>query len=102
MFNQMKQLYEMQKKAKEIQKQLENIKIEKSNFSNSLTVKVNGAQKMESLTIDSSYLNEAKKADLEKSIVKLVNDALEDAQKQSATQAAAMMKGLQGLGIPGL
>ena len=44
-FNQMKQIYEMQKKAKELQRQLETIKVEKSNTSRSLTVVVNGAQK---------------------------------------------------------
>jgi|GEM_PF-433597 len=102
MFNQMKQLYEMQKKAKELQRQLENIKIEKSNFSKTLSVKANGAQRLESLTIDTGYLASDKKADLEKSLVKLINDALEDSQKQTATQAASLMKDFKGLNIPGL
>jgi len=100
MFNQMKQLYEMQKKAKEIQRQLEGIKIEKTN--KNLTAKVNATQKVESLTIDSSYLTPDKKNDLEQTLVKLINEALEEAQKKSASQAAEMMKGLQGLNIPGL
>jgi DNA-binding protein YbaB len=102
MFNQMKQLYEMQKKAKELQRQLENIKVEKNNFSKTLTVSANGAQRIENLTIDTGYFSPEKKSDLEKSLVKLINDALEDAQKQSAMQAAALMKDFKGLNIPGL
>jgi len=102
MFDQMKQLYEMQKKAKELQRQLENIKVEKNNFSKTLSVKANGAQRLESLTIDSGYLTPDKKSDLEKSLVKLINDTLEDTQKQSASQAAALMKDFKGLNIPGM
>jgi DNA-binding protein YbaB len=101
MFNQMKQLYEMQKKAKELQRQLESIKVEKNNFSKTLAVKANGAQRIEAITIDTSYLAVDKKSDLEKSLLKVINEALEDSQKQSATQAAALMKDFKGLNIPG-
>lgn len=102
MFNQMKQLYEMKKKADELKRQLEAIKVEKTNFSKTLTVKANGAQRVESITIDTGYFSPDKKSDLEKSLMKLVNDALEESQKQSATQAAALMKDFKGLNIPGL
>ncbi len=102
MYNQMKQLYDMQKKAKELQRQLESIKIEKKNSSASLAVKVNGAQKLEGIEIDPSWLSMDKKAALETSLTSLINDAFEDAQKQSASQAAELMKGLKGMGIPGL
>ncbi len=102
MLNQMKQIYEMQKKAKELQRQLENIKVEKSNASGSLTARVNGAQKIESISVDASWLTADKKAALESALVEVVNGALENAQKQSASQAAALMKDLKGLGIPGL
>ena len=102
MFNQMKQLYDMQKKAKELQRQLEAIKVEKSNASRSLSVTVNGAQKVESIQMDPSWLSPDKKTALESSLAQLINDAFEAAQKQSAAQAAALMKDLKGLGIPGL
>src|SRR5690348_12540410 len=102
MLNQMKQIYEMQKKAKELQRQLESVKVEKSNTSRSLTVRVNGAQKLESIQMDPAWLAADKKAALETSLVQLVNDAFEEAQKKSASQAAALMKDLKGLGIPGL
>jgi len=102
MLNQMKQLYEMQKKAKELQRQLEAIKVEKYNASRSLSVIVNGAQKVESVQIDPSWLSPDKKAALESALAEILNQAQEAAQKQSAAQAAALMKDLRGLGIPGL
>ena len=102
MFNQMKQLYDMQKKAKELQRQLAAIKIEKSNASRSLAVEVNGAQKVESIQIDPSWFSPDKKAALESSLAELINEAFEAAQKQSAAQAATLMKDLKGLGLPGL
>ncbi len=102
MLNQMKQIYEMQKKAKELQQKLETIKVEKSNSSGSLSVRVNGAQKLERVHIDAEWLSVDKKEALETSLVQLINDAFEDAQKQSASQAASLMQGLKGLGIPGL
>jgi DNA-binding protein YbaB len=101
MFNQMKQLYDMQKKAKELQRQLEAIKIEKATSNRSLVVSVNGAQKIESIQIDPTWLVPNKKSELEGSLVKLINESFEAAQKQSATQAAALMKDLKGLGLPG-
>jgi DNA-binding YbaB/EbfC family protein len=102
MFNQMKQLYDMQKKAKELQRQLQLIKVEKSNTSRSLTVAVNGAQKVETIHIDPSWLAADKKAALESALAQLINEAFEAAQQQSASQAATLMKDLKGLGIPGL
>jgi DNA-binding protein YbaB len=102
MFNQMKQMYEMKKKFEEVQKQLAQVKVEKSNFSKTLSVKANGTQKLESLSIDANYLSADKKADLENALVKLINEALEDAQKSSAQQAASLMQNLKGLNIPGM
>ena len=102
MLNQMKQLYEMQKKAKDLQRQLELIKVEKSNTSGTLKVRVNGAQKLESIHCDPVWLAADKQSALQSALVDLINGAFEDAQKQSASQAAALMKDLKGLGIPGL
>jgi DNA-binding YbaB/EbfC family protein len=96
MFNQMKQLQEMQKKAKELQKQLEAIKHEKSNSSRTLKVTVNGAQKVESMQIESSWFVPEKKAALETSLCQLINDAFFEIQKQTASQAATLMKDLKG------
>jgi|SRR6185437_15528160 len=101
MLNQMKQLYEMQKKAKDLQKQLESVKIEKNNSSRSLAIRVNGAQRVESLRIDPSWFAAEKQNALETSLAQLINDAFEEIQKKTAAQAAGLMKELKGLNIPG-
>src|ERR1035438_2473739 len=102
MFDKMKQLYDMQKKAREVQKQLESIKVNKTNRDKTLTVTVNGAQKVESLMIDTSWLSADNKNALEKGLCDLINDGFGEIQKQTAAQAATLMKDLKGLNIPGL
>ena len=102
MFNQMRQLQEMQKKAKELQRQLEAIKMEKTNSSRTLSVTVNGAQHVESIRIEPSWFTLEKKTALETALASLINDAFAETQKQTATQAAALMKDLKGMNIPGL
>lgn len=102
MFNQMKQLMEMKKKAEELQKQLAAMKVERSNSSGTLRVTVNGAQQVETITLDPVWMGVDKKDALEKSLVTTLNDALNEAQKKSAAQAASLMQGLKGLNIPGL
>src|SRR5690242_12567089 len=102
MFNQMKQLQEMQKKAKELQKQLEAIKQERTNSSRSLAVTVNGSQRVEALRIDASWFTPEKKAALESSLAQLINEAFDEIQSKTARQAASLMKDFKGMNIPGL
>jgi DNA-binding YbaB/EbfC family protein len=102
MFNQMKQLYDMQKKAKNLQKQLEAIHAEKSNSSGTLTAVVNGGHSIVSLKIDPSWLAADKQEALQTLLVDVINDAFEEVQKKTATQTASLMKELQGFKIPGM
>jgi DNA-binding YbaB/EbfC family protein len=102
MFNQMRQMKEMQKKASELQKQLEAIKVAKSNSSKTLTVTVNGAQRIDSIRIEPTWFVPEKKAALEASLVQMINEAFGEIQKQTASQAAALMKDLKNFNIPGL
>jgi nucleoid-associated protein EbfC len=97
MLDKMKQLYEMQRKAQELKKQMENVRIEKT--SGGLKVVVNGLQSVETVSIDPSLLTPDKKSTLESGLAELINDAMSEIQKQTAAQAAGMMKGLN---IPGL
>lgn len=102
MFDKMKQLYDMQKKARALQQQLEAIKIGKTNKNGTLKVALNGSQKMEAVTIDPSWLAPDKKSELESALCQLINEGLAEVQKSTATQAAELMKELKGLNIPGL
>ncbi len=96
MFDKMKQLYELQKKAKEMQKKLEEITVEES--SGGIKIKLNGLMRVESLEIDPSYFTPDKKEKLESSLRKLFSDAVESAQKKSASFSQDLLKGLS---LPG-
>ncbi len=102
MFDKMKQLYDMQKKARALQEQLEGIKVEKASKDGTLTLRMNGTQKVETITIDPSWLTADRKAKLETTLCQLINDGMTDIQKTTAAQAAELMKDLKGLNIPGL
>jgi DNA-binding YbaB/EbfC family protein len=101
MFDQMKQLYELQKKAKEAQKTLDALKCQKTSKDGKIQVTLNGNFKVESLSIDSSLLNPDQKSHIEKTLADLITDAAQDVQKQAASQAMGMMKGMN-LKIPGM
>jgi DNA-binding protein YbaB len=92
MFDKMKQMYELQKKAKELQKKLEGIKIEQSEGGVKLVI--NGIFKVESLDIDASLLSPELKGKLETILRKLFTEAVQEAQKRSAVQSQELLKGL--------
>ncbi len=99
MFDKMKQLYDMQKKAKDLQKQMEALRVEKTSRDGLIKVIVNGTNKIESVSIDPSYLSANRQQDLERAVKDLINDAFAQIHEQTAAQAAQLMKGLN---IPGL
>ena len=88
----MKELYELQKKAREIQKKLENIKVEQSE--NGIKIKINGVFKVESLEIEPSLFSPEKKEKLESALCKLFSSAVAEVQKQSALESKDLLKGL--------
>jgi DNA-binding YbaB/EbfC family protein len=94
MFDKMKELMELQKKAKDMQKKLEVVRVEKKSRGGKVNVVLNGTGKIESIAIDESALTPSLKKDLEEALVDVLNEAYEDAQKQSASQAMDLMKGL--------
>ena len=99
MFDKMKQLYDFQKKAKEIQKELESRSIEVSRENGKIRVIFDGSQKMKSIAIEEELLTPQKKELLER----LIRDAVSEAIQQSQKLAAGKMKELTGgMGIPGM
>ena len=56
MFNQMKNLMDMQKQAKEMKKTVEAVKVERETSDGRLKISMNGAFKVESLSIDETLL----------------------------------------------
>ena len=92
MFDKMKQLYDLQKKAKEIQKKLEGIQVEQ--VQDGIKLRINGLFKVESLEIDPSFLTVDKKAKLENTLSRLFSDAVKEAQKRSAAESKDLFQGL--------
>jgi DNA-binding protein YbaB len=97
MFNQMKDLYKMQKQAKEMKKMLKAIEVEAEE--DGVLVVVNASQEIISVEIAEEKLAPENKKRIEKNIM----TALQRATKKSQEIAAEKMKPLMGgMGLPGM
>lgn len=101
MFDKMKQLYEMQKKAREMQDALGAVKVEKSAAGGMARLVMNGNFQVESLSLDDSFCAPGRRAALEKMVSDLVTEAAGDLRRQVAAQAMGVMKGMD-LRLPGM
>lgn len=101
MFDKAKQLYQLQKKAREIQKELKETEIEAKSTDGLISAVVSGEMKIVEVKIDEALLAPEKKRDLENTLVNVISQALAKAQAMAAEKSQAMMKEM-GVGIPGL
>ena len=92
MFDKMKEIYELQKKAKELQKRLEEMTVEQ--IEGGIKLRLNGLFKVVSLEIDPSFLSLDRKEMLEASLKKLFTDTVQEVQKRSASSSSDLLKGL--------
>lgn len=100
MLDKARQLYQLQKQAKKIQKELKNTEIEASNSDKTLSVVYNGEQKLVDLMIDDSWLTPDKKSELIREILKLASEANSRASALAAEEMKGVMKDM-GMNIPG-
>ena len=91
--DQAKDMYKLQKQAKQIKKELSNIHIEAE--SNGVTVVVSGEQHFISCTISEDALGNPKQ--LEKSIVESANKAVKKSQTIGAEKMKDVMGGFGGM-----
>lgn len=99
MFDKAKQLYDLQKKAREIQKQLKDTEIEASAVDGMVKVRFNGEQHVLGVEINEAMLNPERKRELEKAVQQSIAEAI----SKSQALAAEKMKAIAGnLNIPGL
>ena len=97
MFGKAKELYDFQKKARQIQKELRAEIIEKE--VGAVKVKINGEQKIQSVEIDPELVDTNSINELESDIKSAVEQAIAESQKIAADK----MKDITGgLGIPGM
>jgi DNA-binding protein YbaB len=97
MFEKMKQLMEMQKFAKDAERRLDDMKIDRAALGGKLRVVVTGNHKVERLEMDDSLVAPGQRTTLEKALLSLLNDAFADAKKEAARAAMDMMKGLKNI-----
>ena len=97
MFDKIKQMMELRKRADKLKKELELVIIEVSDV-RGVKVVVNGAQAFQSVDIDAGLLNAANKNRLQMDLLRSINTAV----KKSQQAAANKMRNTPGLNIPGL
>jgi DNA-binding YbaB/EbfC family protein len=101
MFDKAKQLYQLQKKAREVQNQLKNTEVEARSSDGLVVVSFTADQKVRSVTIDASLLSSDKKADLEQKIERVITEGLSRVQAVAAEKTKGLM-GEMGINIPGM
>ncbi|MCG2712953.1 MAG: YbaB/EbfC family nucleoid-associated protein [Candidatus Omnitrophica bacterium] len=99
MLNKMKNMFEAQKKMKEIQRGLENISVDFEGAGGKIKLSMSGTQKVLSMEIDESILSADNKQMLQREIVSSINSAASKVQKAAAEQLKFAMGDLK---IPGL
>ena len=98
-FDMIKQARELQSNMKKAQKELEKTIIEVESGKGAIKINIDGQQKIRNIKISPDVINPDKPADLEKLILR----AIQDATNQSRKIAEKKMKELTGgLKIPGL
>lgn len=99
MLDKAKQLWQLQKKAKAIQKELKETEVEVKAANGLITVVFNGEQHIQSIDIDESLLKSENKHDLQKALQQAIAEAI----SRSQALAAEKMKAIAGdLNIPGM
>jgi len=99
MFDKAKKMWELQSKAKQLQRELREMQFTGEELGGKVKVTLNGEQKVLSIEIDDSLVNLAEKD----SLIKFLGQAFGSAVKRSQQAAANRTKELVGgLGIPGL
>lgn len=98
-FSKAKELYELQKKARALQKELKETEIEAKSANGFVTVVFNGEQHMTDINIAEEAMMIENKKQLEKDLKNTISQAISRAQ----AHASEKMKDIAGnLNIPGL
>lgn len=101
MFEKAKQIYDLQKKAKAIQKELKDTEIEASSNDGFVRVVFNGEQHLIEVEISEDSLKSENKKALENDFKNAISQAIARSQALAAEKTKSMM-GDMNLNIPGL
>ena len=97
MFQKVKEMMELKKKADLLKKELEATKID-INEARGIKLVMNGAQIVQSIEIDETLLIPANKNRIQMDLLKSFNNGV----KKSQQAAAAKMRNIPGLNLPGM
>ncbi|PJC65923.1 nucleoid-associated protein, YbaB/EbfC family, partial [Candidatus Berkelbacteria bacterium CG_4_9_14_0_2_um_filter_42_30] len=97
-FGKIKDLYKLQKQAREIQKELKDTEIEARSNDGWVTVVFNGEQHLTELTLSEEALRPENKQELEKQLQNTISQAISRSQ---ALAAEKMKDVMGGMGLPG-
>ncbi len=98
---QMKDLYDMQKKAKAMQKELRETEIEAVSSDGKIIVVFNGELKLVGLTINESYMEDHSVKELETNLKTTLSEAMSKAQQVAAERTREIMKDMN-INLPGM
>ena len=101
MFDKAKELYQLQKKAKEVQKELKNTEVEAQSADGAVTVVFTADQKIKSIEISPDMIKAENKKDLEEKLVKVISEGISRAQAVAAEKTKGLMSEM-GLNLPGM
>ncbi len=101
MFDKAKELYQLQKKAKEVQKELKNTEVEAQSADGSITIVFTADQKIKSVEFSEDALGSMNKKEIEEKLVKVIGEALARTQAVAAEKTKGLMSEM-GLNIPGM
>lgn len=97
MFDKVKEMMELKKKADQLKKELEATLIE-INEARGIKMVMNGAQIVQSIEIDESMLSAGNKNRIQMDLLKSFNNGV----KKSQQAAANKMRNIPGLNLPGM
>ncbi len=97
MFDKVKEMMELKKKADQLKKELEATLIE-INEARGIKMVMNGAQIVQSIEIDESMLQAGNKNRIQMDLLKSFNNGV----KKSQQAAANKMRNIPGLNLPGM
>lgn len=100
-FQDMRKMWELQKKAKQMQKELKETEVEAKSADGKIVVVFNGEMHLKSISIDDSLLAAGNRLLLESQLKTVIAEALSRTQALSAEKAKEMM-GDMGLNLPGM
>ena len=100
-FDKAKQLYDLQKKAKAMQRDLKETEIEVKSNDSLVTIVFTGEQKLIELSIDESLLSSDKKKELETKLMRTFTEGMQRAQAIAADKTKDMMKDMN-INLPGM